>query len=145
MKTLATLIVTINNIYSVDLLEFRVSNVNPTSIFINQLPITENSLMSDIYNIYEWVRTHALTYDCRMCAHVHWNVYWRAFFLLRQTKYEHYYCMHVYICTYLNIILRTYAGTLSVQSWNHEKQEIVTQWYYSLFIRYIHLKNSCLF
>jgi len=140
METLTTLIVTINNIYSVDLLEFRVSNVNPTSIFINQLPIIENSLMSDIYNIYEWVRAHALTYDL---SHVRACVLeWRAFFLLRQTKYEHYYCMHVYICTYLNIIL--FALTRArIQSWNHEKQEIVTQWYYSLFIRYIHLNNFC--
>jgi len=74
IKTLTALIVIINNVYSVELLEFKVSKVNPTNIFINQLLITETLLMSDI-NVR--VCAHALTYDVYMCA-----------------------CMYMYVCVY---------------------------------------------
>jgi len=47
IKTL-TMTVIINNVYSVELLESKLSKVNPTNIFINQLLITETLLMSDI-------------------------------------------------------------------------------------------------
>jgi len=48
IKTLTAMTVIINNVYSVELLESKVSKVNPTNIFINQLLIIETLLMSDI-------------------------------------------------------------------------------------------------